>query len=188
MNSVLFGTQSGIAILRHDRQECFDTNANFPKNDEMKKYYEIDHGNKVHGQRLVTVVFTIIADVRFKDIKGKTSVMDYLNKSFIWLREHRFDTTNITKIGYMSMSHPTFNYFEDYKPRMVQMIKNNMEGVDIEDSTIDAYLKKFKEGKKTIPEFEIVVSSVQFRKPDPAKGNQNTASNKKQASRARLTI
>ena len=183
LNAAMFSIKEGINILREDGKDCFDSNSNFPANEDVKRYYKIDHGNKVHGQNLVTVIFTVIADGNIKKIKQAAGFVEYLQKNYIWVKEHHFESSNVTKIGYMSTTSSSFNYFEDYKRRVQGMMETYMKEIDQEDNSIDEDLRKFAASGKTIPTFEVVVNKVSYRKPDPAKietsNTQQTAARKK---------
>jgi hypothetical protein len=83
----------------------------------------------------------------------------------------------------MSTTSSSFNYFEDYKRRVREMMETYKKEIDQEDNSIDEDLRKFAASGKTIPTFEVVVNKVSYRKPDPAKietaNTQQTAAKKK---------
>jgi hypothetical protein len=82
------------------------------------------------------------------------------------------------------MAHATFMYYEDYKPRIVDMVTNFMEEVNQHDETLDIDIRKFAASGEKMPEFQVVVGKVQYRKPEPAMtqaNKNNNNSNKKRA-------
>ena len=169
LNSAIFAIEQGIHIIREDGKDCFDNNSNFPTNEEVKRYYQVEHGNKAHGQNLITVIFTVIGNVNLKTIKQSTGFVNYLQENNIWLKEHHFETGCVTRIGFMAMSSTGFNFFEDYKIRLRNMIEAHLLELDNNDDSIDEDLRKFAASGKAIPKFDVVVNKVSFRKPDPAK-------------------
>jgi hypothetical protein len=74
-------------------------------------------------------------------------------------------------------------YYEDYKPRIVEMVTSFMEEVNQHDENLDVDIRKFAGSGEKMPEFQVVVGKVQYRKPEPAtkQSNKDNKNNKKTA-------
>ena len=140
----LFATRQGAAIVNSDQTKGYSTNDKFPKENSIKDFYQIDHGEKDRGQTNVVVVFKVACDYRVGELK-RQGLMKYLNENNIYINSHKFKTVKVKKIGFITHIHPTFTNFDEYQTEAKSTIKQFLDNVDIDDEEIDEDVRKFAE-------------------------------------------